>query len=218
METYPLSNAQARIWLHSQLEGGAVAYNMPVALDLEGELDARALESALRRVITRHESLRTSFIQVDGVPRQKIVPAAEIEFQLVEEDLRGRKSPAEDADQRVSVDLATPFDLTCAPLLRARLFRIAERRWVFLLVVHHIAGDGWSLQVLLKEIASCYAGENLPSLSLQYKDYSAWMSRRVEENAFTADRAFWTGKLAPPHPRLSLPSDHPRPEQIGIHR
>jgi len=150
MDVYPLSHAQARIWVLSRMEGGGVAYNMPLALDLEGALDAGALEQALRAVIARHESLRTCFVILDGAPRQKIVAAREIEFRLGEEDLRQTESPQEEAHRRLRDEVAAPFDLTRAPLLRARLFRLSERRWVFSLVVHHIVGDGWSLEVLLK--------------------------------------------------------------------
>jgi non-ribosomal peptide synthetase component F/acyl carrier protein len=216
MDVYPLSHAQARIWVLSQMEGGGVAYNMPVALDLEGELDVSALEQALWGVIARHESLRTCFVMVDGTPRQKIVATGEIEFRLDEEDLRKAESAEEEANRRLCAEVATPFDLTRAPLMRARLFRLSERRWLFSLVVHHIVGDGWSLEVLLKELASCYAGGHLSPLPLQYKDHSGWMTRRLEENAFAADRDFWVAKLAGPLPVLNVPSDHPRPEQMGF--
>ncbi len=216
MDVYPLSHAQARIWMLSQMEGGGVAYNMPLALNLEGELDVSALEQALRVVIKRHESLRTGFVTVDGTPRQKIVAADEIEFRFREEDLRQAEAPEEEANRLLRDEVATPFDLTRATLMRVRLFRLSERRWLFSLVIHHIVGDGCSLEVLLKELASSYAGEQLPPLALQYKDYSAWMTQRLAENACAADRDFWTAKLAGPLPVLNLPCDCPRPQQMGF--
>ena len=200
----------------SQMEGGGVAYNMPLALNLEGELDVSALEQALRAVIERHESLRTGFVTVDGTPRQKIVAADEIEFRFREEDLRQAEAPEEEANRLLRDEVATPFDLTRATLMRVRLFRLSERRWLFSLVIHHIVGDGCSLEVLLKELASSYAGEQLPPLALQYKDYSAWMTQRLAENVCAADRDFWTAKLAGPLPVLNLPCDCPRPQQMGF--
>lgn len=216
MDTYPLSHAQARIWVHSQMEGGGVAYNMPLALDLEGELDPGALERAFRQVLARHESLRTCFVMVDDAPRQKIAAADEIEFRLALEDLRTAEAAEEEAERRLRDEVAAPFDLTRAPLVRARLFRLPERRWLFSLVVHHLVGDGWSLEVLLKELAAFYTGGQLPPLSLQYKDHSAWMTQRLSGNAFGADRDFWIAKLAGPHPVLNVPGDHPRPGQMGF--
>lgn len=216
MDDYPLSHAQSRIWVLSQLEGGGSAYNMPLALALEGALDARALEHAWLDVIARHESLRTCFVVVNGTPRQRIVAAGEIAFRLVEEDLRGAASPEHEANRRLRDEVATSFDLTQAPLVRGRLFRLGEHRWIFSLVMHHAVGDGWSFDVILKDLASSYAGEALPPLRLQYKDYSGWMARRMEERASGVDRDFWVAALAGPLPVLTLPSDYPRPEQITL--
>ena len=213
MDTYPLSNAQARIWVLSQMEGGSVAYNMPVALDLSGDLDVSALEAALRTVIARHESLRTAFIKVDGAPRQRVFPAADIEFGLVVEDLRTADSPTEEADRRLRAEVATPFDLTRAPLVRARLFRVEEKQWLLSLVVHHIAGDGWSLNVLFNEVAAIYAGKQLPPLSLQYKDYSAWLAQRLEDDAFAAERhSGKTNSHSPYRNSICRPIIHDRSE------
>ena len=215
-DTYPLSNAQARIWLLSQMDGGAAAYNMPVALDLEGELDVGALEQALRNEIARHESLRTGFVVVDGAPRQKVLRAEEVEFRVGQEDLRAMASPEEEAEHRLRDEIAAPFHLSRAPLLRARLFQVADRRWLLVLVAHHAIGDGSSLEVLLREVAASYAGQTLAPLSLQYKDYSEWMGRRLEQGALEADRSYWMEKMAGRLPLLNLPADHPRPEQMGF--
>ena len=205
-ELYPLSNAQARIWVLSRMEGGAAAYNMPIALDLDGDLDEGALERAFRAVIARHESLRTCFASTGGIPQQKILSAAEVVFEL------GRQELNEDAARlRIQQEFARPFDLSQAPLLRAGVFRIGEHRRLLWVVVHHIVADGWSLDVLFRELSALYAG-GLPALAIQYRDYSEWMAGRVEPD----DRAFWLDQLAAPLPALSLPADHARPAVLGF--
>ncbi len=220
--SYPLSNAQARIWVLSRMEGGAAAYNMPMALQLEGDLEERALEQAFRSVIARHESLRTCFVTDRGLPRQKILPAGEVSFELPGEDLTGTPSAEDRARERIQEEFARPFDFASAPLLRARLFRMSEHRWVLSLVVSHIVADGWSLHVLLRELAAFYAGgprnplSDLPALPIQYRDYSQWLAERSAKDAFAADRAYWKEKLAEPLPALQLPADAPRPATLGF--
>jgi amino acid adenylation domain-containing protein len=222
MELYPLSNAQARIWVLSRMEGGLAAYNMPIALELEGALDEGALERAFRAVIARHESLRTCFVSAGGIPQQKILSAGEVVFELGRWDLTGDASAEDVARFRIQEEFARPFDLSRAPLLRAGVFRVAERRWLLSLVVHHIVADGWSLDVLLRELSALYAGSigesapTLPALPIQYRDYSQWMAGRLERDALRADRAFWKQKLAEPLPVLNLPSDRTRPATLGF--
>ncbi|MGC9969935.1 MAG: amino acid adenylation domain-containing protein [Bryobacteraceae bacterium] len=217
-DTYPLSNAQARIWVHSQMEGGSIAYNMPLVIALEGDLDVRALEQAFRATIARHESLRTCFPTVDGTPRQQILPAREVPFQLDVEDLSQLDSPDEEARERIRAEIRTAFDFSHPPLVRARLLRMETQRWVLSLVVHHIVADGWSLDVLLKELALQYEDRaaELPPLPIQYKDYSQWMAQQLGSKKAKAERAFWMEKLAAPRPVLNLPTDRPRPAVIGF--
>jgi amino acid adenylation domain-containing protein len=213
MDMYPLSNAQARIWVLSQMDGGLAAYNMPLALELEGPLDEDKLEDAFRSVIARHESLRTCFVSVDGLPRQKILSAADAVFELSRKDLAGAPSPEAEARLLIQEEFARPFDLSRAPLLRAGVFRVAEHRRLLSLVVHHIVADGWSLAVLLRELQACYAGgPALPALPIQYRDYSQWMAGRLAHD----ERAFWKRTLAPPLPVLNLPADFPRPAVLGF--
>ena len=222
MELYPLSNAQARIWVLSRMEGGSAAYNMPIALALEGALDEAALERAFRAVIARHESLRTCFVSAGGIPQQKILSAGAIVFELGRRDLTGDASAEDSARLRIQEEFARPFDLSRAPLLRASVFRVAERRWLLSLVVHHIVADGWSLDVLLHELSALYAGSigastpGLPVLPIQYRDYSQWMAGRLEQDALRADRDFWKEKLAEPLPVLNLPTDRARPATLGF--
>ena len=222
MELYPLSNAQARIWVLSRMEGGLAAYNMPIALELEGALDEGAMERAFRAVIGRHESLRTCFVSAGDVPRQKILSAGDVVFELGRQDLSGAASAEDVARLRIQEEFTRPFDLSHAPLLRASVFRVEERRWLLCLVVHHIVADGWSLDVLLRELSALYAGciedsaPGLPALPIQYRDYSQWMAERLEQDALRTDRAFWKEKLAEPLPVLNLPADHARPATLGF--
>jgi len=222
MEFYPLSNAQARIWVLARMEGGLAAYNMPIALELEGALDEGALERAFRAVIARHESLRTCFVSARDMPRQKILSAGEIVFELGRLDMTGVASAEDAARLRIQEEFTRPFDLSHAPLLRAGVFRVAERRWLLSLVVHHIVADGWSLDVLLRELSALYAGclegaaPGLPALPIQYRDYSQWMAGRLKQDALRADRDFWKEKLVGPLPALNLPADHARPAALGF--
>ena len=222
MELYPLSNAQARIWVLARMEGGLAAYNMPIALALEGALDEGALERAFRAVIARHESLRTCFVSARDMPRQKILSAGEIAFELGRQDLTGAAGAEDAARLRIQEEFTRPFDLSNAPLLRAGVFRVAERRWLLSLVVHHIVADGWSLDVLLRELSTLYAGfleglvPGLPALPIQYRDYSQWMAGRLEQDALRTDRDFWKEKLARPLPALNLPADYARPAMLGF--
>jgi amino acid adenylation domain-containing protein len=222
-DLYPLSNSQVRIWILSQMEGGSVAYNMPLPMALEGELDVSALERSFRAVIERHESLRTCFVAEDGWPRQRVLPPSEVGFNLDQEDLTGLTSPSAAVQERLTAEIMRPFDFSRAPLLRTRLLRTAQRRWVLSLVVHHIVGDGWSLKILLQELLRHYENilvEDRPCqlapLRIQYKDYSHWFARQLEEAPARADRAFWLEKLAQPLPVLDLPADRPRPPVMGF--
>ena len=218
MELYPLSNAQARIWVLAQMEGGLAAYNMPMALELEGTLDEEALECAFRAAIARHESLRTCFVMGSGIPRQKILAAGDVVFELGRWDLAGVAAAEDIARLRIQEEFSRPFDLSHAPLLRASVFRIAERRWLLSVVVHHIVADGWSLDVLLRELSAALGdpAPGLPALPIQYRDYSQWMAGRLERDELRADRAYWKEKLAQPLPVLNLPADYARPAALGF--
>jgi amino acid adenylation domain-containing protein len=222
LDFYPLSNAQARIWVLTRMEGGLAAYNMPLALQLQGTLDEGALERAFQALIARHESLRTCFVTERDAPRQKVLPTGEIAFELGRRDLRGLASAEEAAILDIQAESTRPFDLSRAPLLRASLFRVSEQRWLLSVVVHHIVADGWSLDVLLRELPLLYAADlqgrapGLPPLPLQYRDYSQWMATRLQQDALHADRDFWKERLAGPLPLLNLPADHARPAVLGF--
>ncbi|MFE8938095.1 amino acid adenylation domain-containing protein [Streptomyces sp. NPDC007872] len=214
--TAPLSFAQQRLWFLDQLQPGRPDYNIPVAVRLEGALDADALLDALRGVVVRHEVLRSRLTEGPDGPVQHVEPAGV--FVPVVTDLDGL--PREEARSRAlglaHGDAAAPFDLTRAPLLRARLVRVAAEEHLLVLVLHHTVGDGWSMPVLWRELSDAYAalrrGERPvpPALPVQYGDYAHWQQRRLAEGAADRGIAHWRERLAD-LPSLELPTDRPRP-------
>ncbi len=209
-EHYALSHAQQRLWFLEQMVPGQVAYNMPSAFELKGELDLRALERALGLVVSRHESLRTRFTSVDGEPVQVIGPVVGIELEV--EDLGGR--PA--ADLVVEEALA-PFDLETGPLYRLRLYRVGDLRHLVVFTMHHIISDGWSMEVLLEEVLKAYAAYSggkepeLPELRVQYRDYAAWQNALLEGGALREQEEYWLSRLGGETAYVELPADHGRP-------
>ncbi|MBF0429251.1 MAG: AMP-binding protein, partial [Magnetococcales bacterium] len=208
--TYPLSNAQMRLWILQQMESRAIAYNTASLYEFRGLLHADVLEKALEAVALRHEALRTTFIQEQSQPRQRISPL--VLAHLLRIDLSNEPDP--DAQARILAldDARTPFDLAEGPLYRVTLIRLAQQRHLLLLNMHHIISDGWSMEILQNETMLIYEAilKNRPSplspLAIQYKDYAAYQNDRDT----TAARAYWLEKLAE-HPSLVLPTDFPRP-------
>ncbi len=213
----PLSFAQRRLWFIDRFEGPSPTYNSPIAVRLCGALDRTALEAAIGDVVGRHESLRTIFPDSQGVPHQVIVaseaarPHLEVTT-LAEPEL----AAALGAAARRSFDLAGDLPL------RAHLFELGEHDHVLLLVLHHIAGDGWSLAPLWRDLAAAYAarrqGETpaLPALPVQYADYTLWqhevLGREQDpDSAIARQLAFWTQTLKDLPEQIALPTDRPRP-------
>src|SRR6185437_15541303 len=171
----PLSFAQARLWFLEQFHGRGTAYNLPFAWRLRGRLDARALADALGDVVARHESLRTVFRVEDGEPFQHIIPAGQADVPLT-------VTAAAPGDLAGLVGAAArhEFDLAAELPVRAWLFAVAEDEHVLVLLMHHIAGDGWSVQVLMSDLAAAYAARcegrapGWPGLPVQYADYALW--------------------------------------------
>ncbi|HEU0054386.1 MAG TPA: condensation domain-containing protein, partial [Longimicrobium sp.] len=213
----PLSFAQERLWFVDQLEGTGALYNIPVARRLRGALDVDALERALGEVVRRHEALRTTFREADGALAQVIAPFAG--FALPLEDLSALAATERETEvaRRAAEDAARPFDLAAGPVLRARLLRLDRDEHVLLLCLHHVAGDGWSLDVLFRELGALYeafregAASPLPDLPVQYADYAAWHRALVDGEALERQLAYWRAWLAGAPELLELPTDHPRP-------
>ncbi|HEX2094189.1 MAG TPA: amino acid adenylation domain-containing protein, partial [Longimicrobiaceae bacterium] len=214
----PLSFAQQRLWFIDQLEPGRPTYNMPFPLRIRGGLELRALERALTEVVRRHESLRTRFPSRRGEPVQEIDPARPVQVPVV--DLGGLGARAREAElaRLAAEEAARPFDLARGPLLRTTLVRSGGAEWAVLFTVHHIVSDGWSMDVLVREVSALYRsytrGEEarLPELPIQYADYAAWQRGWLAGEVLEAHLDYWREKLAGAPPLLELPTDHPRPQ------
>ncbi|HEV2844920.1 MAG TPA: amino acid adenylation domain-containing protein, partial [Thermoanaerobaculia bacterium] len=180
----PLSFSQERLWFLERLEEGGAVYNVPMAFRLRGPLDAEALAAALREVARRHEALRTTFVEEHGKPRQAIATEPSLKLRSIETDETGAARLLEEEARR-------PFDLERGPLGRATLVRLGEEDHVFLLTLHHLVADGWSLGVLFDELAALYAGAAAPPLPLQYADYAVWQRGWLAGEALEARMAFW---------------------------
>ena len=212
-----LSFAQQRLWFFDQLEPGLSAYNIPSAVRLKGPLNLAALEQSLNEIIKRHESLRTTFREVDGRPTQVIAPTLTIELPVV--DLR--KLPASERETEVrrlvTAEAQRPFDLSRGPLLRGTVLRLGDEEHVGLLTMHHIVSDGWSTGILVREMATVYVGlcagrtSPLPALPVQYADFAHWQRQWLQGDVLEAQIAYWKERLAGAPSLIDLPADHPRP-------
>ncbi|MGH9332371.1 MAG: amino acid adenylation domain-containing protein, partial [Vicinamibacteria bacterium] len=217
-EAPQLSFAQQRLWFLDRLEPGNTAYNMWHAFRLEGPLDEGALEKSLRELVRRHESLRTTFVAIDGEPRQRI--GSENSFTLERRDLRrtaDRARREDEAKRLVREEAFRPFDLARGPLFRALLLECGEREGVLLLSMHHVVSDGWSKRILMRELSSLYGaflrgdGSPFPELPIQYADYAVWQREWLSGEVLSRELGYWREKLTGAPPSLALPADRPRP-------
>ncbi|WP_343672285.1 MupA/Atu3671 family FMN-dependent luciferase-like monooxygenase [Chitinophaga sp.] len=223
-ESYALSSSQSRVWVLSQFEGDSHAYNMPGVYVFEGHLDPAALEASLKALMARHEILRTYFRDdALGEIRQFIYPEEDNPFVLSVMDFRGLSDKEQVLKEEVQKEIITPFNLSSRPLLRARLFRMEEHKWVFTYVIHHIVCDGWSMNILFQELAVFYnaaisnSAADLRPLRIHYKDYAFWQNQLLSGATLQAHRSYWQEKFSGEIPVLSLPGDHPRPAVKNHH-
>ncbi|MGN9762106.1 amino acid adenylation domain-containing protein [Streptomyces sp. SD31] len=219
----PLSFAQRSLWLTGQLEGRSATYNIPLALRLTGVLDRAALAAALRDLVERHESLRTVIGRHDGEPCQVILDADDVGELLTDVTPTATGAPSETEPAVLLGEFATyEFDLTAEPPLRARLYGTGPDEHLLALVVHHIAADGWSMGVLLRDLGQAYAARRegrapaWEALPVQYADYTLWQRELLgdegDPHSLAARQlAFWQDRLAGLPEELALPTDRPRP-------
>ncbi|HVH13867.1 MAG TPA: condensation domain-containing protein, partial [Longimicrobium sp.] len=220
----PVTFAQERLWFVDALDPGSPVFGMPTAFHLSGALDVDALRRVMLELVRRHEPLRTSVPAVDDVPVQRIGPPP-ADFDLPVTDLRAlaEDERAAEADRLVREDAAFRFDVAAGPLFRASLVRLGDAEHLLLMNVHHVVSDGWSLGVLLEELAALYGafsrGEasTLEAPALQYADFAAWQRGYFAGAALEEQVGFWRRTLDGAPALLELPTDRPRPP-VESHR
>ncbi|MGD2086832.1 MAG: amino acid adenylation domain-containing protein [Candidatus Aminicenantes bacterium] len=230
-EYYPQSSAQKRLFILDKLENTHTSYNLPYFISLEEKANKERLEKVFLQLIARHESLRTSFITVNDEPVQKIHDEVEFEiehYDISEVEVKVKVKDGDTEGTRGLVPLPVenfirPFDLSNAPLLRVVLIHTPPfghpsqqgnpggKQFLFL-DMHHITTDGTSQSILEKEFMSLYAGEELPPLKLQYKDFSGWQNSPKQQARIKHQDTYWMKAFSNQIPVLQLPTDYPRPE------
>jgi amino acid adenylation domain-containing protein len=216
----PLSSAQRRLWVLHQLEPASPVYNLPAAVRLRGRLDPALLQSALDRVVRRHEALRTTLPAPAGEPVQRIDPPRPVRLPRV--DLTGIPAAEGEARRLAGLEARRPFDLGRGPLFRCSLLAIDAEDHALLLTLHHVAADAWSMRILVREVAALYraaatgVAASLPELPIQVADFALWQRRRLASRALDGALAFWRRQLAGAPRRLELPADRPRPAIAGF--
>jgi amino acid adenylation domain-containing protein len=213
-EPPPLSFAQQRLWFLDRLVPGSPFYNIPAAVRVQAPLDLPVLKRTLDEIARRHEALRTSFREVEGKPVQVVAPGLDVP--LVLHDLRGLDPAAREREvlRLATEDARTPFDLARDPLVRAAVLWLDARSYVFLINLHHIIADGWSMGVLVREFQAIHAAflagrpSPLPPLEIQYGDFALWQRRQLAEGRLAGQLAYWERRLAN-LPILDLATDFP---------
>jgi iturin family lipopeptide synthetase A len=213
---YDVSHAQNRIWILNLLDEVQTAYIIPEVFQLEGELDLEAFIKAFDTLVMRHESLRTNFVLIDGVLKQQIHAFEDFAFSVEYSDQLKNKDAWEIVKTAVASERNTSFDLEKGPLIKASLIRVEQAKYVFLLTMHHIISDGWSFEVLIKEVSQLYGifsegkANTLQPLAIQNKDYAAWQLENMQGEKLQQHKDFWSGYLGGDVPMIEVPTDYPR--------
>ena len=212
-EYYPLSATQMRFYILQQMNPETTAYNMSNAHLMTGAIDRDRFAWAVDRMIDRHETLRTAFVTINGLPVQRIHEQVAFELEVLElKGPKGRKGhKGEELIETIVREFTRPFDLTCAPLLRLELIGLEKDRFLLLFDMHHIISDGTSMTLFIKEFTRLYAGHELPELALQYRDFADWQHRQSTLGQFDTQKRYWQQKFADGVPVLNLTTDFPRP-------
>ncbi len=217
LQQVPLSYAQERLWFIDQFNG-SVQYNMPWVFRITGSLDIAALETSFKEMMNRHEILRTVIKNKDGVGYQEVLPHADWSVTRIFADGEWESN---EIHRQISSLINSPFDLSAHPMLRATLFHNEKKEYVLVLVLHHIAFDGWSIGIMVNELATIYnnrigrTDKQLPVLPVQYADYAVWQKEFLRGDSFSAKLNYWKTKLSGVA-ALDLLPDHSRPAEQGI--
>lgn len=197
---YELSSAQKRLYILQQLDLNSTAYNIPIKVELDGDIDEDRIETIFNGLIARHEALRTSFHMKGGEVFQKVHHSVDFRIETESGGYRGFD------------DFIRPFDLTQPPLLRVRVQRTENSGFLLAADMHHTVSDGISANILMKDFMSLYRGEDLADLHIQYKDFSHWQNERQLSRDIKTQEAYWLETFTGDIPRLNLPLDFKRPE------
>ncbi|HEX5870735.1 MAG TPA: condensation domain-containing protein, partial [Longimicrobium sp.] len=212
----PLSFAQERMWFLDRLLPGTALYTIAYRIRLRGATDAEALRRALQDLVHRHEALRTVFPPRDGKPVQVVTVPAPFDLPVTDLSVLPADLAEREAERRSAEEARRPFDVANGPLFRAVLLRLAAADSVLLLAIHHVAADGWSMEILFRELAELYAAHaegrapDLPPLAVQYPDFAAWQRTWLTGERLERQLGWWRERLAGA-PVLELPTDRPRP-------
>ncbi|HID52191.1 MAG TPA: non-ribosomal peptide synthetase, partial [Anaerolineae bacterium] len=210
---FPLSFAQERLWFLNQLEPNNPAYNIPLAVRIDGRLQLPVLKQTIAEIVRRHALLRTVFATEADKPVQIIVPEIEIPFSIA--DMRGLPDTA--VQQRIAQESQRIFNLAEGPLFHVTLIQRGDEEHVIILTMHHIISDGWSMGILMREIGLLYSAflagrpSPLPDLPIQYADFALWQRQWLQGEALETQLAYWKEQLTNCPPLLELPTDRPRP-------
>ena len=230
-EYYALSSSQQRFYVIHRLAPDNLGYNLPQVVSLDKGVDKEKLEQTFKQLIHRHESLRTSFENLDGQPVQRVHPEVEFEIEyycaerkalsaerLTQSEKRNEGGCAPGAMRCASTikGFVRPFDLSCAPLLRVGLIKKRDGNYLLVMDMHHIISDGTSQAVLTRDFVSLYEGKKLPLPRLQYKDFSQWQNHLIRSENMKAHEEYWLDRLKGPLPVLNLPTDFPRLESRSV--
>nr|WP_315221843.1 non-ribosomal peptide synthetase [uncultured Flavobacterium sp.] len=215
---YPLSSSQKRLWILSQFEDANTAYNMPAVFEFTGTLNYDSLTFAFESLIERHENLRTVFKEnKEGEARQYILSAEDVDFEVTYKNLQEVTNKKQTLAAYIKNDVETNFNLESGLLLKASIYQIEDDKWIFSYVMHHIISDGWSMDILIKELLETYdeynKGVNIEkeALKIQYKDYAVWQQNQFKEGKLELHKKYWLKQFEGELPVLQLPEDKPRP-------
>ncbi|MER0478974.1 condensation domain-containing protein [Streptomyces sp. Edi2] len=217
----PASSAQKRMWFINQLEGINQSYNTPFVLRLRGQLQVDEIRHAIGDLVSRHESLRTTFSHSGDEVIQVIAPSLDLDIPCV--DMAGLSEQERETVMQRELETAAnrPFKLIGEPLIRATLWRLAPRDHYLMLNIHHIVTDGWSEKILFQELGSLYSARiadrepGLPALDLQYADYAIWEADLAERDCFSSELSYWTEQLKDAPEVLTLPCTRPRSDDAS---
>jgi amino acid adenylation domain-containing protein len=213
----PLSFAQQRLWLIDQITANKSVYNVPLAYQMTGDLDIEIFSQSLQAIAQRHESLRTAFSIIDQQPVQNFVKHLEIDLPMIDLQSLTASDQHQELNRLAEVEIQTPFNLSQSPLFRAKLVRLAPDNHVFLLTMHHIICDGWSLDIFFRELGLIYEAlaqgkpSPLPPLSIQYADFAVWQREWLQGEVLDSQLFYWKEQLRDINPLLQLATDRPRP-------